>query len=269
MFDRRAEALRRYQPRFVALPRPDIARYLSLGFRAVVADLYWIGAVNYFGDQRNSRVAYGELSNYLELILALDPDFEYAYLFGGMALPWNKGKGWVNIDEAISILERGAKRFPNDWRLRFQLAFTYSEYRQRYKDAGNQLAAAAVLAGAPEYLGRLAARMYAATGDYDGALSIVEQLAGSIDDPRIRDGMLRRSEEIRTVKKLKKLEELVQRFSRERGRLPASLEELVSSGMVKALPEEGLGGVFVYDSASGEVESSVLHDRLEIFRQDE
>lgn len=263
-FNPRTEALRNYQARFVVLPRPDIARAASLGFRSVTSDLYWIAAVNYFGDQRNELVAYAQLSNYLELVVSLDPDFEYAYLFGGMALPWSIGKGWVNVDEAISLLERGVKRFPNNWRLRFQLAYTYSTYRDRFKDAGDQLAAVALLPGSPDYVGGLATRMYASAGQYETATMIAEQLANSVEDPEIKEALLRRAAETRTVRSVIRLEELVKRFADLRHHFPATLDELVSAGLLSALPVDELGGTFEYNPATGEVESSVLHDRLRI-----
>ena len=265
-FDPRAEALRNYQARFVVLPRADIARAASLGFRSVASDLYWIAAVNYFGDQRNDQVSYAELYNHLELVVSLDPDFEYPYLFGGISLPWNTGKGWLNIDEAISLLERGVKRFPDSWRLRFQLAYTYSTFRDRFKDAGDQLAAVALLPGSPDYVGRLATRMYATAGQYDAAMMLAEHLASSIDDPKVKGRLLRRAAEARTVREVLRLEELVKRFFEVHHHFPAALGDLVSAGFLSSLPVDELGGTFEYNSATGEVQSSMLHDRLRIHR---
>jgi hypothetical protein len=266
-FDRRAEILRRFHPDFVVLPRPDVVRAVSFGYRSVIADLYWIGGLNYFGDDRNRRVAYQELSNYLELVLALDPDFKFVYEFGGFALPWNRGDGWVNIDPAISILERGTKRFPKDWRMRLQLAYLYSGYRGRFKDAGDQLAAAALCPGAPDYLGQLATRMYATTGDFDGAMMIAEQIIRNTDDPDVRNGMIKRAREVQTVKDLSHLEKVVGKFERTYGRNPVALSELVTTGMITKVPEESLGGTFQYDPATGQVRSSVLHERLQVFEE--
>jgi hypothetical protein len=267
VFDRRAEILRRQEPTFVVLPRPEIVRALSFGFRSVLSDLYWIGAVNYFGDQRNARLGYAELSNYLEIVIGLDPAFESAYAFGGFALPWNTGKQWVNIDPAISLLEKGVQRFPSNWKMRLQLAWLYSSYRNRFKDAGDQLAVAARLAEAPPYLGPLSARMYATTGDYDGALLITEQLINESGDDEVRQALIRRAQEIRTVKDISELEKGVKRFEETQHRLPQSLRELVDVGLLRSVPEESLGGVFLYDPATGKVQSSVLHDRLKVFGQ--
>jgi hypothetical protein len=264
-FDRKAEIIRRYQPRFVSLPRPEVVRLGSLGFHSLAADLYWIGALNYFGDDRNERIAFAQLSNYLELVVALDPDFEIAYQYGGVALPWNTGKEWIHIDQAISLLERGVQRFPNEWKLRFELAYTYVAYTSRYRDAGQQLAAAALLPGAPPYLASLATRMYGSAGDYDGAARIAEQMMAETKDEELRAGMAQRLREIDVVRNITRLEALVAQFRADHQRLPTTLDELVSAGLIAQIPPEALGGRFQYDPATGTVESSVLHERLKLF----
>lgn len=263
MFDRSKLALERYQPEFVVLPRPEVVRVLSLGFDSVTADWYWIKAVNYFGDNRNMQVAYGELANYFELVTDLDPKFFAAYLFGGYALPWNRGDQWVNTREAAALLERGTREFPNDWRLRFQLAYIYSAYLHRYKDAGDQLVAASKLEGAPPYLGSLATRMYATTGDVQGAELLAQHLYEETTDPEQRKIIKRRLFELRSSATAEELTAAARKFREAKGHFPASLKELADSGV--AVPAEPLGGSWAYDPKTGQVSSSVLNAKLGIF----
>lgn len=266
-FDRRALALHRYQPAFAVLPRPEVARAASLGYRSLVADLYWVGAVNYFGDQRNARISYAQLANYMELVVALDPEFEYAFYFAGVSLPWNQGRGWVNVDEAISFLQRGIEKFPQNWKMRFQLAFIYSEFQDRYTEAGDQLKVVGTIPGAPGYAGLLATRMYAHTGDFDKAVSIAEELAALAPEPEVQQALLQRAAEARALKNLTRLEAQVKRFRDQLGRNPTELAELVREHFVDALPEEGLGGTWEYDATAGTVNSSILQDRLIVHSQ--
>lgn len=266
-FDRRATVIRRYQPTFVVLPRPEVARAASLGFRSLMADLYWVAAVNYFGDQRNATISYAQLANYMELVVTLDPEFEYAYYFAGVSLPWNQGKGWVNLEEAISFLKRGIEKFPRNWKMRFQLAFIYSEFQNRYTEAGDELKVVGTIPGAPVYAGLLAARMYAHTGDFDKAVSIAEELAALAPEPEVQQALLQRALEARAVKNLTRLEAHVTRFREQTGRNPAELAELVRERFIDAVPEEGLGGAWVYDPTTGTVSSSVLQDRLNVHKQ--
>lgn len=266
-FDRRALVLRRYQSTIAVLPRPEVARAASLGYRALASDLYWVAAVNYFGDQRNATLSYAQLANYMELVVTLDPEFEYAYYFAGVSLPWNQGKGWVNLEEAISFLKRGIEKFPRNWKMRFQLAFIYSEFQDRYQEAGDELKVVGSIPGAPVYAGLLASRMYAHTGDFDKAVSIAEELAMLASEPEIQQALIQRAAEARAVKNLTRLETQVKRFHEQRGRNPSELEELVHEKFIESVPEEGLGGSWKYDPATGSVSSSVLQDRLTVHRQ--
>ena len=68
-----------------------LARALSLGHPTLAADYYWMGALQYFGRPLNVLVAYKDLHRYIDRVNALDPDFHYAYHFGGVSVPWNLG----------------------------------------------------------------------------------------------------------------------------------------------------------------------------------
>ncbi|MBS2029371.1 MAG: hypothetical protein JST54_15825 [Deltaproteobacteria bacterium] len=263
-FDRQARIKARYTASLVALPRPEVVRLLSLGFRHVLADWYWIKGVNYFGDGRNTAVAYAEFYNYLKLVTDLDPQYYPAYLFGGYALPWNRGDKWVNTQETAWLLEDGIKNFPAAWQLRFQLAYVYSAYLHRYKEAGDQLAAAARLPGSPPFLGTLATRMYATTGDLEGAELLAEHLMRDAEDPRVAALMRRRLMELRAANQGQALTQAAAKFAAAHGgHFPASLAELEQAGV--AIPVEPLGGSWNYDPATGTVKSSVLKERLDIY----
>jgi hypothetical protein len=264
-FDPRAERKRQSEVGIAVLPRPEVMKLAALGFRSFLADWYWILGLNYFGDGRNEQTAFAQLAGYLDLAVALDPEFHSVYLYGGAALPWNRGDKWVNIESAASLLERGIQHFPDDWRLRFQLAYCYSAYLKRFKEAGDQLAAAARTPGAPPYLASLATRMYVTTGDVEGAQLMAATLVASVPDPKVRSLMEQRVKELRTLAEIKRLEAAVKSFVETKGVRPRHLDDLVEAKLIDRLPREPLGGQFLYDPETGEVNSSVLHDRLAIF----
>lgn len=263
-FDREEARRKRWEPDIVALPRAEVLKPLVLGFDAVVADLYWVGAVHYFGERKNQRVCYGELANYIKLVNALAPDFKSAYRFGGMAIPCNRGDRWLNVEQACDVLERGLERFPDEWFFRLMLAYDYAAYLGRFREAGDQLRRAALQPGAPKYLASLATRMYATQGDLEGATLIAQEILRNTRDDEVREAMERRINEIAVERQLKALADAVRRFREIRGRFPASLPQLVQDGIVERIPEEAMGGEFLYDAHRGEVRSSSLRKRLEI-----
>ena len=69
----------------IYLPTPAQARLMSLGYENAVADFYWVKALQYYTDQGQAANRYKNLADYLDLVIGVDPDYEYAYKFAGLA----------------------------------------------------------------------------------------------------------------------------------------------------------------------------------------
>lgn len=264
-FDRRSAVLRMYEPELVALPRPNVAKQLASGFDAVIADLYWIGAVHYLGESRYERYHYAQLIDYIDIITTLAPDLHEAYWFGGIAAPYNTGTEWVNVDGAVRTLEKGLERFPDDWKMRMALAYDYAAYQKRFKDSGDQLRIAAATPGAPRYLASLSTRMYVSAGDIEGATAIAKQLFDSSDDPSVKEAMKQRVRELHEQRDLANLSAAVKQYQARTGKLPERLSQLVDAGLVPSIPNDPGGGEYLYDRATGEVRSAHLQKPLTAF----
>ena len=65
-----------------------LAERLALGFDNLIADIYWIRAVVYFGGQRQGtqQKQFDQLFPLLDLVTSLDPHFKIAYRFGSIFL---------------------------------------------------------------------------------------------------------------------------------------------------------------------------------------
>jgi hypothetical protein len=90
----------------------DTVRKLSLGFDSLIADIYWIRAVVYFGRQRLSERAdknYDLLFPYLDFVTTLDPRFTTAYRFGAIFLSEAPPGGPDHPDLDITLLKSGAE----------------------------------------------------------------------------------------------------------------------------------------------------------------
>ncbi len=248
----------------VAIPRPEVIRALSFGFDAFLADLYWIGGVHYFGEPRNQGVCYGALSNYLEVTAALAPRFKSVYKFGGIAIPCSTGNGWVNIEAASRLLEKGLQQFPDEWFLRLLLAYNFSAFLGRYQDAANQLFEAAKVPGSPNYLTLLATRLSSVAGNFEAARVMALQVARDTDDPLLQEAMQQRVIQIDTEEAIKRIEAAVASYLSATGRLPASLSDVVTAGTLGVLPAEPSGGKWLYDAGTGAVSSSVQVERLKL-----
>src|SRR4051812_17933386 len=70
----------------IYLPTPAQARLMSLGYVNAVADFYWVKALQYYVDQGQAANRYKNLGDYLDLVIGVDPDYEFAYKFAGLAV---------------------------------------------------------------------------------------------------------------------------------------------------------------------------------------
>lgn len=100
------------------LPSSETALALSLGHRPALADVFWVRGVLYFGGEMNNRRKYEWLTQYIDLVTALDPDFVDVYQWGGMALIVRQNQvEFEDVMMANEILERGTERFVDNWEL--------------------------------------------------------------------------------------------------------------------------------------------------------
>ena len=110
----------------------------ALGFDAILADVYWIRAIQHFGGTRHAQKAdksYRLLYPLLDLATTLDPHFNIAYRFGAIFLsePYPAGPG--RTDQAITLLERGLAADPKKWQYAQDAGFVNYWWQQDYKAA--------------------------------------------------------------------------------------------------------------------------------------
>jgi hypothetical protein len=113
-------------------------RKLALGFDSLIADIYWIRAVVYFGRQRLSTREdknYELLYPYLEFVTTLDPRFMTAYRFGAIFLSEPPPGGPMRPDLAIALLKRGADAAPHRWEYFHGIAFVHYWTYRNYAEA--------------------------------------------------------------------------------------------------------------------------------------
>lgn len=107
------------------LPPPAWLRTLSLGYREGLADLIWIRALIYFGDEVMHRGAVRHIPLYGRALVELDPYFKHVYHWVAMTLLYNSGQtDEAEAQQAVRFLERGLRRFPADGELAWDLGAT-------------------------------------------------------------------------------------------------------------------------------------------------
>jgi hypothetical protein len=241
------------------LPSGRVMRSVSFGQRLLLADVYWLKAVQYVGETVIAKVPRWEaLYPLAEIVTDLDPRFGYAYQVAGSNLAGLAHRH----GEAQRILDKGMRNLPDRWWLPFVSATNKFLYEHKYGEAAEYARRAAEVGKRP-YLALLAANLSALANtddEYKAAIAFLEQMLAETDTPELKDQMSARRTRIRTFQALASLERAIDTHQARTGRLPARLADLVPSELPE-LPADPSGGHFLYDAANGKVRSSVVGPR--------
>jgi hypothetical protein len=226
------------QPGMLYVRSPAMAERLALGYRGLGADLYWIRALQHFGQERLSPPDhvrnYALLYPLLDLATTLDPHFSIAYRFGAIFLgePYPGGPG--RPDLAIALLNKGLASQPDKWQYMEDLGFVYYWHLRDYRSAATRFERAAGFPGAPSWLRPLAAVTLAEGGNRNGSRALWTQLAQA-DEPWMRDSARLRLAQLDAMDVMD-----AWRRARAAGRRPG-------------LPLDPSGTQFVIDPATGDI----------------
>ena len=108
------------------LSSPSAVKKLSLGYDALLADIYWTRVVQYYGERIGVRGAQFDLLwPLLDITTTLDPKLIVAYRFGAIFLSEPGGVGAGRTDLAVQLVKRGIAANPDQWQLYSDLGFLY------------------------------------------------------------------------------------------------------------------------------------------------
>lgn len=152
----------------VFVPSPHFYEKMSPSYRTSIADLYWLGIVQYYGEHIEGDGRLDSLPAMLDLVTALSPRFIEPYLFSTFALA-DAGRPQTAYD----LLERGYRANPRNWRLPYQLgflAYTYGKGKEKALTAARWFEIASGLPGCPAFMPRLVAGMLRRGGEREKAI---------------------------------------------------------------------------------------------------
>lgn len=251
-------AVRYANTEMLYLPNGQALLAFSLGYRNVFSHLLWFNTINYFGKHYRADKDYRWLQHSCDLVTQLNPKADYAYEFCGMMLAWEAGSG----DQAVKLLEKAVSEFPDNWRFRYYLGITVALFIGDDQRAQQNFAIGAKLPNAPAFLGRLAAKKMAASGDIDQAIAFVSELIQNTEDPVQRTSYIDRLKELDLERNLRALETAVDEYRKRFGRAPAKLNDLIEAGIVTSIGRDPFGGEYILDPQTATVDSSSHKPRI-------
>jgi tetratricopeptide (TPR) repeat protein len=249
------------RPELLYVRSPAAARRLVVGYQGIAADVYWIRAIQHFGQERLSPPThvrtYALLYPLLDLTTTLDPYFSIAYRFGAIFLgePYPDGPG--RPDLAAALLRKGLAAQPDKWQYMQDLGFVYYWHLRDFKTAAAYFQQAAEIPGAPTWLRPLAAVTLAEGGNRESARALFQQLAQS-EEPWLRDSARLRLAQLDAMDTIDVLRPKVEAYRRKHPGEPVTWQRIAAAGLLPGVPLDSSSTPFALDAASGEI--SVARD---------
>ncbi|RMH39816.1 MAG: hypothetical protein D6694_10815 [Gammaproteobacteria bacterium] len=236
------------------LPDGKVLRYTVADQKPLVAELAVLKVLFYFGslvEQWQNQIAippeYYNMYRMIESAVRLDPYNMDAYYFAQAAFTWEVG----HAEDVNHLLSYGMNYRTWDWYLPFFRGFNAAYFLKDYQSAAEDMKRAAELSGSALFT-NLAARYFYEAGHNDLGIAFLRAMVQRERDPKVKKAFSLRLE---ALEKVKQLQSAVVAYQKKFGRLPGQLGDLVTSGMIDAVPRDPYGGQF-YIQPDGKVRST-------------
>jgi tetratricopeptide (TPR) repeat protein len=234
---------------------PAVLKRAALSYDALVADLYWIRAVQYYGGKRLSKglKSYDLLYPLLDLTTSVDPYFDIAYRFGAIFLGEQYPGGAGRPDLGIALLQKGLRAQPDKWQFAEDIGFVYYWWLRDYQSAAEWFKRAGEMPDAPEWLTPLAAVTLAQGGNRTSSRTLWTEILRNADAEWLHRQAIVRLEQLDAMDGIDFIERIVQQYRERTGVLPSSWDEMIRARLLRAVPSDPTGIPLQLDPSTGKV----------------
>lgn len=226
----------------LVLQSPDAIKKLSLGYNALLGDIYWTRAVQYYGrEMEKPHPDYHLLWPLLNVATTLDPKLEVAYHFGAIFLSETGRIGAGRTDLAIKLVKKGVAANPDLWQLGTDLGFLYYWRLKDYSDAADTYLQTSRIPNSPPWIKMMAARVARTGGSPETSQMIWQQIYDSAKDTSTKKRAYEELQGLRAQQDMNRLNEIAAAYKARFGRYPASEQELRSAGFLSGIPVDPAG----------------------------
>jgi hypothetical protein len=222
-----------------------LLKRLSLGYDALLGDIYWTRAVQYYGGKLpTSDRDFHLLAPLLDAATTLDPYLVPAYHFGAFFLSEKQG-GAGRPDLAVTLVKKGVAANPNNTQLSADLGFLYYMKLKDYDKASAAYLETSKIPGASQLFKVLAARIASKGGALDTSRMIWSEIYETTQDEKIRKRALEELKGLKAQSDEMQLDQLAQEYHARFARYPQSTRDLVEAAMIKGVPLDPDGFPYV------------------------
>lgn len=230
-------------------PNGTFLKEVVMGYDAVVADIAWLKAIQYYGKHRLGDRLFIWLDHIFNIVTDLDPNFINAYLFGALVISEDAREPEV----AIKLLEKGIKHNPDAWRLYFEAGFIYYLILKEYDLAAAYFQLASEKPDAPDMCKRWAAFAARQGKDFHTSWQLWNQIYETAPDEYTKAIAEKAIMYLQIDQNIDRLTALVHAYHEEHGQYPSSIKDLPLTDPLV----DPFGGSYLVNPQTGEVFSSV------------
>jgi len=242
-------------PDILLFSSPRLVKKMALGYDGLLADFYWMRAIQYYGrfDEADRRkVRYKNLNTLLDITTTLDPYYLDAYRNGSFFLAAEDPLGAGQPEEALKLLDKGLRYNPGEWHFLHDKGFICYWYLQDFKAAAETWLQAAKMPGASEWLPTLAAAAMTRGGELEVAVALWQERYLQSTRENERETAKNRLISFKVAQDMWGWQALAEKYKEENGAYPKSLEILAAKYGLRYSLTDPLGMPYRYDPQTGE-----------------
>jgi tetratricopeptide (TPR) repeat protein len=250
----------------VVLQSPKLAKWMSLEYAPLMADVYWTRVVQYYGNKHIRKQAnLDSLWPLLNITATLDPNLLVAYRFGGMFLSQRQPTGAGRPDLAVELLQRGIKANPDYWRLYQDLGFVYYFDLKDYKRASEAFLEGSKNPDAQVWMKVMAAKIAAEGESFSTSVFLWKDLYENTRDPLLKSNALTHLQLLQVQSDCAQLNQIADAYEKKFAKRPARVSQLIQAGMLRGIPQDPAGYAYVFTGdgkADLNLDSPLLEKRV-------
>jgi tetratricopeptide (TPR) repeat protein len=234
----------------------EVMRRAALSYSTLLADVYWIRALQHYGGERQKPRAlrsFELLYPLLDLTTTLDSRFNIAYRFGAIFLAEPRPGGAGRPDQAIALLKKGLVFNPNKWEYYHDIGFIQYWHLRDYEQAADTFSRGGALPGAPWWLKTYAGVMLTRGGNRQASRALWTQIGQNEESDWLRRTAQIRLDQLDALDQIDMLTRMVTDFTKRTGQRAQSWEQLTAAGVVDGLPLDPSGTPYTINPETGEI----------------